>query len=108
MDWSGVVGGSSSCASARGPSGLRVWPIKKKSGWRFIYYDPTEHSSPPFRPQEKQKYMRFFLFGSLAVQMLWKTSFMFLFFPSPLLNRMVNFQSVEKILPTSLFFAQCR
>jgi len=40
---SGVASGLSQCISARGPSRLRVWPIKKDPN--FIHYDPAEHSS---------------------------------------------------------------
>lgn len=44
-------------------------------------------SFPLFRPQKNKKYKHFSLLGRLAVQMLWKTSFL-VFTPSPLLNRM--------------------
>lgn len=100
LDWSGIASGLSLCASARGPSGLRVWPIKKSPG--FIHYDPAECSFPLFRPQEKLKYI-----SPLAAQQCrcFGKVLLCFFFPSPFLNRMVNFQSMEKkkTLPASFF-----
>lgn len=91
---SGIAGGLSLCASARGSSGLRVWPIKKSLG--FIHYDP------PFMPQEKQKICVFLCsLGSVAAQMLWKSSFMF-----PKQNGKLS-KHGNKILPASCL-ARCR
>ncbi len=52
-DWSGVVGGLSLCASARGPSGLRVRPIK--TSWVEVHSLRPCRTLLFFRPQEKVK-----------------------------------------------------